>query len=135
MALDPISAALEIGGKVIDRIWPDPAQAAAAKLELLKLEKSGELAQMTGQMEINKVEAASADPFTSRARPFIMWVCGLALLYASMIDPLARFVATVFFHYAGAFPAIDTTITMQVLFGLLGLGGYRTVEKIKGVAK
>ena len=37
MALDPISALLDVGSKVIDRVWPDPAQAASAKLELMKL--------------------------------------------------------------------------------------------------
>ena len=40
MALDPLSAALEIGGKLIDRLWPDPAQAAQAKLELLKMQQN-----------------------------------------------------------------------------------------------
>jgi len=59
MALDPLSALLDIGGKVIDRVWPDPAQAAAAKLELFKLQQSGELAPIAGQMEVNKVEAAN----------------------------------------------------------------------------
>jgi hypothetical protein len=49
MALDPISALLDVGSKVIDRVWPDPAQAASAKLELMKLQQSGELAQIAGQ--------------------------------------------------------------------------------------
>ena len=65
MALDPISAMLEVGSKVLDRVLPDPAQQAAAKLELLKLQQSGELAQITGQMDINKIEAASSSIFVS----------------------------------------------------------------------
>ena len=81
MAFDPISAALDIGGKLIDRLWPDPTQAAAAKLELLKLQQSGELQQITGQLEINKVEAANPSVFVSGWRPFIGWVCGTALAY------------------------------------------------------
>jgi len=44
MSFDPVSAALDIGGKVIDRVWPDPAQKDAAKLELMKLYQSGDLA-------------------------------------------------------------------------------------------
>jgi hypothetical protein len=48
---DPVSVLLDIGGKVIDRIWPDPAQAAAAKFELFKLQQSGDLEQMAGQMK------------------------------------------------------------------------------------
>ena len=42
MALDPVTAVLDIGGKLIDRMWPDPAQAATAKLELIKLQQSGD---------------------------------------------------------------------------------------------
>ena len=57
------------------------------------------------------------------------------LAYAAVIEPIARFVATVSFAYAGPFPVIDTDLTMQVLLGLLGLGAYRSVEKIKGVAR
>jgi hypothetical protein len=128
-------------GNLLDRIFPDPKAAAEAKLEVMKLAQSGELAQLnadvqlaTGQMEVNKVEAASSDPFTSRARPFILWICGFSLLYAALVEPFARFVATVLLHYTGPFPVVDTTITLQVLLGLLGLGGLRTIERIKGKA-
>lgn len=141
MAFDPISAALDIGGKVIDRLWPDPAQAAAAKLELIKMQQSGELAQLAAdtdlakaQIGVNAIEAASSSTFVSGGRPFVMWVCGWALAYATIIEPLARFIAVVIYHYTGEFPAIDTILTLQVLLGLLGLGGMRTAEKFKGVA-
>jgi hypothetical protein len=42
MALDPVTAVLDIGGKLIDRMWPDPAVADQAKLELLKMQQTGE---------------------------------------------------------------------------------------------
>lgn len=129
-------------GGLLDKILPDPKAAADAKLKVMELAQAGELAQLnadvqlaTGQMEINKVEAASADPFTSRARPFIMWVCGFALLYASILEPIIRFVAMVGFKYNGAFPVINSEITLQLLFALLGLGAYRSIEKVRGVAK
>jgi hypothetical protein len=109
MAFDPISLALEIGGKVLDRVFPDPTERAKAQLELLKLEQSGDLAVMTAQTDINKVEASNTNLFVSGWRPFVGWVCGIALLYAAIIEPLARFVAQVIFKYAGAFPFIDTT--------------------------
>ena len=47
MALDPISAALDLGNALISRIFPDPVQAANAKMELVKLQESGELTVMT----------------------------------------------------------------------------------------
>lgn len=131
MALDPITAAMDIGSKVIDRLWPDPAQAATAKLELIKLQQSGDLAQMTGQLDINKEEAKSTNWFVAGARPFILWICGFAMLYCTLIEPILRFVATVFYKYNGVFPVIDTGFTMQVMMGILGLGAMRTFEKAK----
>lgn len=141
MALDPVTALLDVGGKIIERLWPDPTQAAAAKLELIKLQQSGELAAMaaenglaTAQIKVNEESAKSSSVFVSGARPFILWGCGFAMLYAALFEPMMRFVAVVCFTYAGTFPALDTTLTTQVLLGLLGLGTLRTVDKIKGVA-
>lgn len=134
MALDPISAALDLGGKLIDRLWPNPEEAAKAKLELLKLEREGDLAAMVAQTDINKIEAQSTHLFVSGWRPFIGWVCGAALIYAALIEPLARFIAKVMFSYTGDFPVIDTTLTLQILLGLLGLAGMRSWEKKEGVA-
>lgn len=127
MALDPITAALDIGGKLIDRLWPDPGQAAQAKLELVKLQQSGELAQITGQLEINKVEAASASVFVSGWRPFIGWICGVGLGYQFLIYPiLVGFVPQI--------RELDLGTLITLLGGLLGLGTLRTVEKLNGVA-
>ena len=141
MSLDPVTALLDIGSKVIDRLWPDPAQAAAAKLELIKLQQSGELAAMAaetklaeGQIAVNEKEAQSGSIFVSGWRPAVGWCCGLALGYSTLIEPFMRFVAVVVYGYAGSFPVIDTTLTTQVLLGLLGLAGFRSLDKIKGVA-
>ena len=134
MALDPLTAGLEIGSKLIERIWPDPSKRAEAQLELEKLRQSGELQVIVGQLEINKEEAKSTNWFVAGWRPFIGWICGAALLYVAILEPIARFVATMQ-GYAGAFPAIDWGIISQVLLGILGLGGMRTLEKIKGGEK
>ena len=125
---------LPVISNVLDRIIPDKAAAEAAKVELLKAQMNGELQQIMGQLEVNKEEAKSADPFTSRARPFIMWICGIAFAYASIVEPVARFVAKVMFGYSGDFPVIDTNLTMQILMGLLGLGALRSWDKKNGVA-
>jgi hypothetical protein len=131
MSLDPISAALDLGNTLITRIFPDPAQADAAKLKLLELQKSGELATMTAQTDINKEEAKSTNWFVAGARPFILWICGFAMLYCTLLEPILRFVATVIYGYTGPFPIIDSNFTMQVMFGILGLGAYRSYEKVK----
>ena len=110
------------------------SKADEAKARLIELQMNGELQQIMGQLEINKEEAKSSDPFTSRARPFILWTCGVAFAYASIVEPVFRFLAQVVFGYTGEFPVIDTMITLQVLFGLLGLSGLRSWDKKNGVA-
>lgn len=99
------------------------------QLELAKLEAQA----LQNQTDINKIEAASTNLFVSGWRPFIGWICGLALAYVAIIEPALRFIAAMV-GYEGDFPTIDTTITMQVLMGMLGLGGMRSYEKVKGVA-
>jgi hypothetical protein len=132
--MDPITIMLGIGTKVIDRLWPDPAQAAAAKLELFKLQQSGELAVITGQMEINKNEAANPSVFVSGWRPFIGWVCGSACAWNWIGLPLAKAIA-VYHQVPFALASADLSEMMPVLIGLLGLGGLRTIEKIQGVSR
>lgn len=84
------------------------------------------------QIDVNKTEAGSTNWFVAGWRPFIGWTCGLALAYVAIVEPMARFAAQVWFKYLGAFPVIDTTLTMQVLLGMLGLGAMRSLEKVKG---
>ena len=125
MALDAI---LGIGGKLIDKLIPDPAAKDAAKLELLKLQQSGELAAMTAQTEINKVEAANSSIFVSGWRPAIGWVCAAAMCYQYLVRPfLAEFYPVL------AFPGLDENL-WQLMMGMLGLGGLRTFEKVNNVA-
>jgi Holin of 3TMs, for gene-transfer release len=133
MALDPISAALDLGNTLITRIFPDPAQADQAKLKLLELQKSGELAQMTAQTDINKVEASNPSLFVSGWRPAIGWVCALALAYQYLLRPLSGTIASLFGVTLPPLPGLDENL-WQLMMGMLGMGGLRTFEKIQGVA-
>jgi hypothetical protein len=128
---DPVSLLLEVGGKVIDRLFPDPAQKAAAQLELFKLQQTGELTQITGQLAINQEEAKSASVFIAGWRPFIGWVCGTAFAINFVVGPLGVFVAA-FLGKTIVFPTLALTEMMPVLLGMLGLGAYRTYEKVSG---
>ena len=87
------------------------------------------------QISVNVEEAKSANWLAANWRPMAGWIGVFGLGYAAVLEPFMRFVATVFFHYTGPYPAIDTTITMQVLFGMLGLGAYRSYDKKQGTAK
>lgn len=124
----PLTALLGIGGKLIDKLIPDPAAQDAARLELLKLQQSGELAAMTAQTEINKAEASNPSVFVSGWRPAIGWVCALALGYQYLARPfMTAFLPTL------SFPGLDDNL-WQLMMGILGLGGLRTFEKINHVA-
>lgn len=87
-----------------------------------------------GQINTNIEEAKNANVFVSGWRPWCGWVCGVALAYVAVAEPLARFVAQVGFGFSGAFPVIDTTLTLQVLFGMLGMGTLRSYDKKNGTA-
>lgn len=128
-------------GKVIDRAWPDPSQKAQIALELEKMRQAGEfkaldteLAAMQMQAEVNKVEAGSSDPFTSRWRPFIGWVCGLALTWHYIGRPICGWLLLMSGNSI-EIPSVDLGDLIVILLGLLGLGGLRTTEKIRGVTK
>jgi hypothetical protein len=109
-------------------VWPDASEVDKQKAALA-------LTEIQAQTDINKIEAVSTNVFVSGWRPMVGWVCGVALAYAAFFEPILRFIARVLCGYTGAFPAIDTNITLQILLGLLGLGGMRSFEKIKGVTK
>jgi len=85
------------------------------------------------QIQANTAEAASANWFVAGWRPFVGWTCGVGLAYVAIAEPIARF-AALMAGYRGAFPLIDTSLTMQVLLGMLGLAGMRSYEKGKGTA-
>lgn len=132
MAIDPVTAALEVGGKLIDRFWPDPSTRDAAKLELLKSQQSGELAKMANdtslaqmQAEINSIEAASTRLFVAGWRPFIGWICGAGLAYQFLIYPILV-------AWQPKIVQLDMGTLLTLLAGMLGFGVMRTTEKLQG---
>ena len=137
MAFDPLTSALDLGSRLIDRLLPDPQAKAQAMLQLMQLKQSGELAQLTAdtdlaraQLEVNKAEATSSSLFVAGGRPFVIWVCGLALANDFILRPFATFMASLL-GKAAAWPALDAQSLMPLLLGLLGLGAMRTYEKVQ----
>ena len=129
--LDPISAVSDVVGKIIDRVWPDPAQAAAAKLQLLQLQQTGELAQITGQMQINQAEAQSSDPL-QHWRGGMGWVCVAGYAWNFVIAPLVTAAAALAGHPVNL-PPLDLSELATITTGMLGLGGMHVYQQVKGV--
>lgn len=113
---------------LLDKIFPDKTKADEAKARLLEMQINGELEQIRGQLEINKEEAKSASVWVSGWRPAIGWVCASALAFQYLARPML-----IGLGYGVNLPALDETL-WQLLFGMLGLGALRTVEKVKGAA-
>ena len=120
-----IGGIVQTVGKVADDLFTSDEERLKAELDSF----NAETARLQGQTDVNKIEAASLSLFVAGWRPAIGWICGLSLGYVSIFEPIGRFIAQVMYGYNGTFPAIDTTITMQILVGMLGLGLYRTMDK------
>ena len=83
------------------------------------------------QTKINEIEAGHRTLFVAGWRPFIGWVCGVALAYNFVIRDLFIWITKT----TDAPPALQMEHLMTVLLGMLGLGGLRTFEKIKDKTK
>lgn len=133
-ASDPVTGILNIGGQLIDRLWPDQATKDAGKLALLQLAQNGQLAEMNsetqlalGQQKINEEDAKSGNFWQSGWRPYIGWICGTGLGYQFLVYPiLIAFVPNI--------AKLDMGTLLTLLGGLLGLGAMRTKEKLEGKA-
>ncbi len=126
---------LDIGMQLINKLIPDPEQKANAQLALLKLQQEGEFKDLEanvqiaqGQIDINKIEAASEDDYTRRARPTIMYICGIGFGYQYILQPF--FVLLIKCnHVVVDIPNLDMTAIGTVLLGLCGLRSFDKFSK------
>lgn len=126
----PTDALFDIGGKLIDRLWPDPAQRDAAKLELLKMEQAGELKELDAAMSVIVAEATSDHWIVSAWRPVTMLVFVAIVANNYLLYPyLSLFWTTA--------PMLELPPDLWDLIKI-GLGGYvvgRSAEKVAGNLK
>jgi len=132
-----ISSIFAIGGKLIDKLFPDPEQKARAQLELLKLQQDGELESVKVQLSAIIAEAQSTDPWTSRARPSFLYVVYILLLTAIPMGVLTVFSPEAAANLTTGFKAWLVAIpdSILTLFGTV-MTGYvlgRSWEKTKGI--
>jgi len=123
---------------LLDKFIEDKDQKAALAHEIATMAEKQMHEQTMGQLEVNKAEAAHRSIFVAGWRPMVGWVCAAALAYHFIIYPITVFIL-VSFNVTGLhpsdLPSFDMDSLMTVLLGMLGLGGLRTYEKAKGVAK
>ena len=126
MSITGLAEVSELANSVIGRIWPD-------KTEAEKQQLAAAVMVIQGQLDINKEEAKSPSLFVSGWRPALGWICGLACAWNWVGLPIAKLGLALYGVTIELSPA-DVSEMMPILLGMLGLGGLRSYEKIKGVA-
>jgi hypothetical protein len=120
---------------ILDKFVEDKDQKAKLAHEISTMADRHAQDLALAQIEVNKAEAASNSVWKGGWRPFVGWVCGTAFAYHFVIQPLAIFVVAAYGMEIPELPEFDMGQLMTVLMGMLGLGGLRSFEKSKGVAK
>lgn len=137
--LTGLGSVFEFGSKVIDKIFPDASERDRAKLELLKADQDGRLAEMQTQLSVILAEAQSSDPWTSRARPSFLYVVYLLILSSIPMGFMYAYspevAANVVTGMGEWLKAIPSDIIDLFQWVMLGYVGGRSLEKIKGAAK
>jgi hypothetical protein len=121
---------------VVSEVVVDKDKRDQVNLELARLEDQAQArldAQVQGQIEVNKVEAASGSVFVAGWRPAIGWVGALALLFAFVLSPILQWTAQLL-GSSVVMPSFEFDQLITVIMAMLGIGGMRTLEKIKGVS-
>lgn len=130
MILGPL---LEVGKTILDRFVPDPAKKAEAEMELLRMAADGELKQVVAQLEINAREAQHPSIFVAGWRPAFGWCGAAGFVYATILQPMLAWGAAI--KGWPMPPALNMDLMWVVVTGMLGIGGLRSIEKVKGAAR
>ena len=120
---------------LLDKFIEDKDQKAQLAHELATMADRHAQDLALAQIEVNKAEAASGSVFKGGWRPFIGWVCGGAFAYHFVLQPVIVFAVLTAGVDLPPLPEFDMASLMTVMMGMLGLGGLRTYEKQKGLAK
>jgi len=119
---------------LLDKVIPDKDEAGRLAFEIATLAEKQAHESVMAQVEVNKTEANHKSVFVAGWRPFIGWICGFSLAYHFIIQPLSIFILAIAFPDESInLPAFDISALTTILMGMLGLGGLRTYEKLKGV--
>lgn len=139
-----------VAGAVTGKTPLTPEQQARLLEQAASLEaqaKAADAALQQAQIAVNQVEASSADPFVRRWRPAVGWVCVGGLAYQFLLCPILPWAVKclgILLVLCGVhlpagvhlpmLPALNDGTLLSMLGGILGLGAYRTVEKVKGAS-
>ena len=120
--------------KLISKFIKDKDQTEKLAFELSAMAEKHAAELAKGQIDINKEQAKHPSIFVSGARPAIMWVCCLGLLWQFFIQPIVTYIAVMFNpDFVPLNLEMEGLVTL--VMSLLGLGAMRSFEKSKGIAR
>lgn len=115
---------------VLDKFIEDKDLKTKLKHELEMSMVQLDLAQTATNLE----QAKHPSIFVAGARPAIMWICAFALAWEFIVAPITTW-ALINYYPTMVLPELKTEELISLVFAMLGLGGMRTYEKFKGVAR
>lgn len=121
---------IPIVGEILDKVVADPDKKLELKLELAKLadqEAARESQERIAQTEVNKAEAGHRSVFVAGWRPAMGWVGASALVMIYVVQPAVNL-------WNGQPVGIDSSELMVLIGGMLGFGGLRSFDKVKGTS-
>tara|TARA_B100000212_G_scaffold37571_1_gene24331 strand:+ start:7355 stop:7741 length:387 start_codon:yes stop_codon:yes gene_type:complete len=125
-----IGQVIEVADKVLGKFIPDKNLKMKLQKEMTMAFHDANLAQI----QLNKQEAAHKNIFVAGWRPFVGWTCGVALAYHFIVSPIVETIL-IAAGVAVDLPSFEFSQLSSILMGMLGLGGLRTYEKMKGVSR
>ena len=120
---------------LLDKFIEDKDQKNALAHEIATLAQKQAHEAHLAQVEVNKPAAQHRSIFVAGWRPFVGWVCGIALAYHFVLAPIILFSVSITGVQIPELPSFNMETLTTVLLGMLGLGGLRSFEKYKGVSK
>lgn len=108
----------------------DPTEVLKLEMAMQQAQLQVDLALSQAQTKINEIEAGSNCFFVAGWRPAVGWVCVAGFGYENLIRPLTQSLLN-FWYPTYTMVSLDMEGMMSLLFGILGLGAYRTYEKTK----
>ena len=112
---------------LLDKFIEDKDQKNALAHQIATMSERHAQELSKGQLEVNKIEAASKSLFVAGWRPAVGWSCCFALVYSTIFSPILSIWFTV--------PPVDSSLLTTVLMRMLGLGAMRSAEKIQKVSR
>lgn len=120
-----ITAPIEAVGSILDNLFTSDEERLDKEVIKQRLAMQPSMAQV----EVNKISANHRSVFVAGARPFLLYICGLGYMFAFLVNPIIQWTT------GAPGPELPLEAMGSLTFGMLGLAGLRTVEKLKGVSK